>query len=154
MAGADSADQTLAGFETYTTRNGIRRTRVIADTAYFFEATQSVTLKQMTVVFFDERGAESSTLTSKEGTLFLQSSLVLAKGGVVLRAKDGRTLRSEALRIDETAQEVSTDQAFTLDTGTEHISGTSLKADPEFKNVTASKAKGRAGKPMALPGQQ
>ena len=37
---SDSADQVLEGFSHYVTNNGILRSRVEADTAFFFEPTQ------------------------------------------------------------------------------------------------------------------
>src|SRR5438045_8265076 len=37
---SDSADQVLEGFSHYVTNEGILRSRVEADTAFFFEATQ------------------------------------------------------------------------------------------------------------------
>ncbi|MEO6057097.1 MAG: hypothetical protein ABIQ49_09690, partial [Gemmatimonadales bacterium] len=49
----DSADQVLEGFSHYVTKDGVRRSRVEADTAYFFENTQVTQLRKIRVVFFD-----------------------------------------------------------------------------------------------------
>jgi len=65
---SDSADQVLEGFSHYVTHNGILRSRVEADTAFFFEPTQMNELHNVKIVFFDIKGAESSTLTAKRGT--------------------------------------------------------------------------------------
>src|SRR5687768_15362851 len=64
---ADSADQVLEGFSHYVTNEGILRSRVEADTAFFYEPTQVTELHNVKVVFFDIKGAESSTLTAKRG---------------------------------------------------------------------------------------
>lgn len=149
----DSADQVLVTFQTYLTRDGVRRARIDADTAFVYEGTASVQLRKMKMTFFDERGAETSTLTANRGTYFWQNGLVLAEGTAELRSPDGRSLKSEKLRIDEQAKEISTDQPFTLDTRGDHLAGTSLRTDPEFKNVVAGKPRGTKGTGVALPGQ-
>jgi LPS export ABC transporter protein LptC len=149
----DSADQVLTGFQTYTTRDGVRRARVEADTAWVYEGTQSVRMRTMRMTFFDEHGAPTSTLASKEGMLFWQNGMVLADGAVELHGVAGQLLRSEALKIDEGAKLVTTDKPFTLDAKGDHLTGTSLRTDPEFKNVVASQPRAVKGKDVALPGQ-
>lgn len=152
-ASVDSADQVLAGFETAVTREGIRRARVTADTARLYEASQSLSLRRVRMTFFDAQGNERSQLTADSAQMFWSSNLVLAHGGVVLSAPNGKKLKSEFVRIDENAREISTDKPFTLESGSEFVRGTSLKTDPEFQNVVASKPSGSSGKAMDLPGQ-
>src|SRR6476469_7668477 len=57
----DSADQMLVGFSHFLTSDGIRRSQVDADTAFFFENTQLTSLRPLKAVFFDHNGPESST---------------------------------------------------------------------------------------------
>ena len=45
----DSADQVLEGFSHFVTNQGVRRTRVEADTAYFYESTQITELRNVKV---------------------------------------------------------------------------------------------------------
>ena len=52
VTAADSADQVLEGMEHLITNDGVRRTKVIADTAYLYEATQLARLKVVTSTFF------------------------------------------------------------------------------------------------------
>jgi LPS export ABC transporter protein LptC len=118
-----------------------------------FEVSQSMNLKKVKMTFFDASGAERSKLVADSAIMYWSSGLIAARGSVALTAPDGRVLKSEALRIDDAAREISTDEAFTLTGGQEFVRGTSLKTDPEFKNVVASKPRGFSGKPMALPGQ-
>ena len=42
----DSADQVLEGFSHYVTNDGVRRSRVQADTAFFYEGTQITNLSK------------------------------------------------------------------------------------------------------------
>src|ERR671919_614518 len=51
IVATDSADQVLEGFSHYVTKDGVRRSRVEADTAFFYENTQVTQLKKIRVVF-------------------------------------------------------------------------------------------------------
>jgi LPS export ABC transporter protein LptC len=151
---ADSADQILEGFSHYVTNQGIRRTRVEADTAYFYENSQITDLHRIKVTFYNVKGEEGSTLTAKTGTYRWQDGGMEAKGSVVVVAPDGRRLTTETLRYDNATNTISTDQHFTFDRGGEHLEGNSFKSDPDFKNVVTDKPRGTAGNGMLLPGQQ
>ena len=78
----DSADQVLEGFSHYVTNEGVRRSRVEADTAFYYEPTQITELHKVKVVFFDIKGAEGSTLTAKRGTYRWQDGSMEATGNV------------------------------------------------------------------------
>ena len=150
---SDSADQVLEGFSHYVTRDGIRRSRVEADTAFFYEATQITQLKNLRVVFFDVRGEEGSTLTAKRGTYRWQDGSMDANDKVVVVSPDGRKLQTEFLKYVNAANTISTNVHFAFDRGTEHLEGNSFRSDPDFKNVVTDKPRGVAGDGMLLPGQ-
>ena len=150
----DSADQVLAGFSHYVTREGIRRSRVDADTAYLYEASQITDLRNIRVVFFDARGEEGSTLTAKRGTYRWQDGSMDAESTVVVVSPDGRTLRTANLRYDNAKNTISTSTHFTFDKGTEHLEGNSFTSDPDFKNVVTDRPRGVAGDGLLLPGQE
>ena len=150
---SDSADQVLEGFVHYVTNDGIRRSRVEADTAFFFEPTQITELRKVKVVFFDIKGAEGSTLTAKRGTYRWQDGSMEAKGNVVVVSPDGRRLSTETLRYDNTTNTILTDQHFTFDRGTEHLEGNSFRSDPDFKNVVTDRPRGVSGNGLLLPGR-
>jgi LPS export ABC transporter protein LptC len=151
---ADTADQVLEGFSHYVTNDGIRRSRVQADTAYFYEATQITNLVNVKVTFYDLKGAESSTLTSKTGLYRWQDGSMEANGNVVVVAPDGRRLATERLRYDNATNQISTDRHFTFDRAEEHLEGNSFRSDPDFKNVVTDRPRGVAGDGMLLPGQE
>ena len=150
----DSADQLLEGFSHYVTRDGVRRSRVEADTAFFYEATQTTDLRNIRVVFFDVHGEEGSTLTARTGNYRWQDGSMEAKGSVVVVSPDGRTLRTGSLRYDNPSNTISTSEHFTFDRGTEHLEGNSFKSDPDFKNVVTDRPRGVAGDGLLLPGQE
>jgi LPS export ABC transporter protein LptC len=153
VAASDSADQVLEGFSHYVTNAGVRRSRVEADTAYFYESTQVTELRKVKVTFYDIKGAESSTLTSKTGTYRWQDGAMEANGHVVVVSPDGRRLVTERLRYDNAANTISTDQPFTFDDTSQHLKGNSFRSDPDFRNVVTDQPSGVAGKGMLLPGQ-
>ena len=150
----DSADQVLEGFSHYVTNEGVRRSRVQADTAYFYEATQITNLVNVKVTFYDLKGAESSTLTSKTGVYRWQDGSMEANGNVVVVSPDGRRLATERLRYDNASNQISTDRHFTFDRGDEHLEGNSFRSDPDFRNVVTDRPRGVAGDGMLLPGQE
>ena len=151
---SDTADQVLVGFSHYVTRDGIRRSRVEADTAFFYEGTQITQLKNVRVVFFDIQGQEGSTLTAKRGTYRWQDGSMEANDKVVVVSPDGRRLTTEALKYDNAANTISTNVPFAFDRGAEHLNGKSFRSDPDFKNVVTDKPSGVAGNGMLLPGQE
>jgi LPS export ABC transporter protein LptC len=154
VAASDSADQILEGFSHYVTSDGIRRSRVEADTAFFYENTQTTQLKRIRVVFFDVRGEEGSTLTAKTGTYRWQDGSMEANGSVLVVAPDGRRLQTETLKYDNATNTISTNQHFSFDRDTEHLEGNSFRSDPDFKNVVTDRPRGVAGDGLLLPGQE
>ena len=154
LQAVDSADQVLEGFSHYVTNQGVRRSRVEADTAFFYESTQITELRNVKVTFYDLQGEESSTLTGKRGTYRWQNGSMEAVGDVLVVSPDGRRLRSETLRYDNAGNTISTDRHFTFDRGAEHLEGNSFKSDPDFRNVVTDRPRGVAGDGLLLPGQE
>jgi LPS export ABC transporter protein LptC len=154
VTASDSADQILEGFSHYVTKDGVRRSRVEADTAFFYESTQITQLRKIRVVFFDIKGEEGSTLTARTGTYRWQDGSMEANGSVLVVSPDGRRLQTESLRYDNGTNTISTTTHFTFDRGSEHLEGNSFRSDPDFKNVVTDRPRGTAGDGMLLPGQE
>ena len=147
----DSADQVLVGMVHYVTQGGLQRARVRADTAYFFSNTQTAELRAVHITFYDARGAETSTMTAREGTYHWRSRDMEGRGNVVvIRNSDGGKLRTEALRYSQAKNEVSSDLAFTFDSPSEHLKGVGFTADPDFRNVVTKNLSGTGGQ-LVLP---
>jgi len=154
VAATDSADQVLEGFSHYVTKDGVRRSRVEADTAFFYENTQVTELKKIRVVFFDVKGEEGSTLTAKTGTYHWQDGSMEANGSVMVVSPDGRRLKTETLRYDNASNQISTSVHFTFDRENEHLEGNSFRSDPDFRNVVTDRPRGTTGTGLLLPGQE
>jgi LPS export ABC transporter protein LptC len=151
---SDSADQVLEGFSHYVTNDGVRRSRVEADTAFYYEPTQITELHNVKVVFFDLKGVEGSTLTAHRGTYRWQDGSMEATGNVRVVSPDGRRLSTESLRYDNATNQIMTDKQFSFDKGAEHLEGNSFRSDPDFKNVVTDRPRGVSGEGLLLPGQQ
>ena len=106
----------------------------------------------MHITFYDTRGAQTSTLTSREGTYHWRSGDMEARGNVVVVRIDGATLRTEVLHYSQARSQVSSDRPFVFDEPTRHIEGQGFTSDPDFKVVTATRPTGRAGS-FTLPNQ-
>src|SRR5712691_12240402 len=91
IAAPDSADQVLLGMSHYVMDAGIQRAHVRADTAYFYSPAQTAELRNVHITFYDTRGAETSTLTSRQGTYHWRSGDMEARGNVVVVRTDGAT---------------------------------------------------------------
>ena len=152
IAATDSADQVLINMSHYVTDGGIQRAHVRADTAYFFSPMQTAELRNVHITFYDTQGAETSTLTSREGTYRWRSGDMEARINVVVVRKDGATLRTEVLRYNQAKNQVSSDRPFVFDEPGRHIEGEGFTSDPDFKVVTAIRPKGTGGK-FTLPNQ-
>ena len=148
----DSADQVLRNMTHYMTEGGIQRARVRADSAYFYSPSQTAELRSVHITFYDPRGAETSTLTSREGTYHWRTGDMEARGNVVVVRTDGATLRTTVLRYSQAKNQVSSDRPFEFDEPTRHIKGDGFTSDPDFKTVTAVRPTGTGGK-LTLPSQ-
>jgi len=152
IAVADTADQVLFAMNYYVTVEGVRRARVEADTAYFFSPTQSAELRGVTVTFFNLQGAESSTLTCREGTYYWRTGDMHGRGDVRVRTTDGRRLTTERLIYSQERNEVESDTAFVFDSPDEHLVGDGFTSDPDFRRVVAKSPRGTVGQ-FVLPNQ-
>ena len=157
VTAADSADQVLSGMEHLITSDGVRRTRVVADTAYLYEATQVARLKVVTSTFYTTNGNETSTITADSGNYQMRDGSMSAWGHVLAVTPDGRKLRSAELRYDARTQKISSDKAFIYDKDDQHLEGNGFISDTDFRNVVTRQPHGgqKGGAPTGglLPGQ-
>jgi LPS export ABC transporter protein LptC len=153
QAALDSADQVLIGMSHYVTNGGVLRARVRADTAFFFSGTQQAELRNVHVTFYDAAGQATSTLTSRAGTHHWRTGNMEARGNVVVvRNKDGGTMRTEVMAYNQIGNEVSSDRDFVFDSPDRHIEGKGFTSDPEFRKITAKSPRGTGGQ-FILPSQ-
>ncbi len=153
ITAADTADQVLIDMTHYVTNDGVVRARVRADTAFFYQNSQSVDMRNVHITFYDTDGRETSTMSAKDGTYHWATGDMEGRGNVVVvGAGDGRTLKSDVMRYKQATNQVSSDQPFVFDGPGRHIQGQGFTSDPEFRNVTALRPTGTGGH-FVLPNQ-
>src|SRR6266550_6464226 len=115
ITAADTADQVLDSMSHYVTTAGIMRAHLRADTAYFYSPMQTAELRVVHITFYDPHGAETSTLTAREGTYHWRPGDMEARGNVIVVRTDGATLRTDPPRHTPATNEVPADQPFGFD---------------------------------------
>ena len=123
-----------------------------ADTAYFYESTQITELRNVKVIFFDLKGEEGSTLTSKRGTYRWQDGSMEANDNVVVVSPDGRRLATATLKYDNASNTISTDKHFTFDRGDRASGGEQLPLRSRLQERRDRPAARRGGRRYAAAG--
>ncbi|HEX5436832.1 MAG TPA: LPS export ABC transporter periplasmic protein LptC [Gemmatimonadaceae bacterium] len=149
---ADSADQVLFGVTMYVTDSGLRRARLLADTAYFFDNSSRIELRGVRTTFYTPAGAENAVLTSQEGTSNSARSQVEARKNVVVVSTDGKRLTTEQLRYNQTTNQISSDSAFVLTEQGRRLEGIGFISDPNLTHVHVLHQPAGGGT-FTLPGQ-
>ncbi|HET7042548.1 MAG TPA: LPS export ABC transporter periplasmic protein LptC [Gemmatimonadales bacterium] len=158
IAQADTADQVLDSVYHVITKDGLRQSVVQADTAYYYENSKTFELRGLTVTFFNVNGGQTSVLTSREGTYQVSLGQMEARGDVVVRSTDGRTLNTDLLRYDQNQNQIRTDRPFTFTGPTANGSGVGFVSDPDFRDVTVQQGargqeKGNGSSGFVIPNQ-
>ena len=142
FAEADSADMRMLGFDYNVSRNGIRRSRLEADTAYFYDAHQTSVLRHVRATFFNDAGASRATLTADRMNYNLRDGSMRAEGNVVLVGPAGERLTTSVLVFDVNRNTLSSDKPFVLLRGGERLEGSGFDADADFSRFQASRLRG------------
>ena len=154
----DSADQILFGVNTVIAPEGIRRNRLVADTALVYNATGIYEIRGVHLTFYDVNGVETSVLTADSGLYRVHTGAMEARGNVVVESVDGKVLNTSLLLYDRESNELSTDQFFTYDTDGGRIEGNGFRSDPNFTYTVTDQPRGGqdgdAPGTMLLPGQE
>lgn len=151
---ADTADQILYAMQHSITENGIRRSFVEADTAYFYEPTQTVQMVTLNVTFYNDAGEVTSILTADSGDYHWQDGAMTARGNVVGRSQDGgRVLRTSVLRYEPHSKQITSEQPFTFNDRGNLIRGNGFRSDMSFTNFVVNQPRGTEGGAQPLPGQ-
>jgi LPS export ABC transporter protein LptC len=150
---ADSADQIMYGARSLMTDRGVLRAELFADTAYFFDESTRIEMRNVTTTFFKTTGAKDAVLTSREGTYNTRANTMEARGNVVVVSEDGRRLTTPQLRYAQTQDQISSDSAFVLTEPRRRLEGTGFTSDPDMTKVRCLAAcRGAAGE-IQLPGE-
>ncbi len=128
------------------------RTRVQADTAYFYQMSQRVRMRHIKVTFYSTVGAETSTVTADSGIYEWRTQNMQALGNVVAVTPDQRRLETSVLNYERNTHTITGPEAFVFDAPSRHLKGDGFTSDPEFKNVVTQRAReGTVGRVQLEP---
>lgn len=152
----DSADQVMKGMSFNVTTEGVKVSRVEAESAWVYNARQMNDLKKLKVTFYDKvTGKETSVVTADSGSYNKKDQTLDARGNVVATASNGKVLKSPHLVYDKVQNMIYSDTTYTFTSPDGAGSGASFTADPDFKQIRSQRMGGRAkGKGFVLPGQE
>jgi LPS export ABC transporter protein LptC len=150
---ADSANQIMYGAKFNLTDQGVMHALLLADTAYFFDDNTRVELMHVNSTFYTSTGIKNAVLTSRRGTYHTATGMMVARGDVVVNSEDGRHLRSEELKYDQSRNEISSDSAFVLTEPNRRLQGVGFRSDPNLQNVHILRMISSTGGAVTIPNQ-
>ncbi|MBL0180637.1 MAG: LPS export ABC transporter periplasmic protein LptC [Gemmatimonadetes bacterium] len=155
-AAGDSADQVMKGMAFNVTTEGVKISKVEAESAWVYNARQMNDLKKLKVTFYDKAtGKETSVVTADSGSYNKKDQTLDARGNVVATAANGKVLKSPHLVYDKVQNLIYSDTTYTFTSPDGAGSGASFTADPDFKQIRSQRMGGRVkGKGFVLPGQE
>lgn len=140
------ADQVIIGFKQFLTEAGRHKATVTGDTAYVYNDSSFVLVKNVDLTMYDEQGQFSAHLNAKVGDMYNASNAMIARGNVVLKTKDGSTIETQELHYDPQTHRIwSTVPAVKREANGATMSGSSFEADDKFNNVRIMNARSTGG---------
>ena len=138
---ADSADQVMFGISTFITDKGLLKAQLQADTGYFFDGNSRIEMRNEKTTFFNNTGAQTAVLTSKEGTYATARSTMEARKNVLVVTTDGKRLTTEQLHYNQGTNEISSDSSFVMTEPTRELRVLVLIADAAVPAAGADPAR-------------
>ena len=149
---ADSAEQVMLHVRTLLTERGVQRGEMFADSAYVFDDATRFELRKVRATFNTTTGVKDGTMAGDRGRYSSRQQILEGFGHVVLTNNQGKKLTSPHVRYNQTANEVSSDSAFTMVEPGRTLSGIGFRSDPQLNNLLVLKApSGRGG--FTIPAQ-
>ncbi len=137
------ADYVLSNIKHYLTEDGIRRGVLNADSAYFYADSARADLRKVHLLLYNETGQAVADLTSKTGQLDQRTNAMIARGNVVLVARDGsQRVETQELHYDPTGHRIWSDVASTIYQNGGRTQTDGFSADDQLKNITMNRVRG------------
>lgn len=130
----------------YMTSEGIREARVVADTAYAWQDSTSMALRQLELTVFNDNGGQRAVVTAERGVLDRASNKMVARGNVVLLIREGnRRVESPEIHYDPDQNRIWSDSATVYYAKGRVVEGTGFTSDTEFTDVRVENGRTRGG---------
>lgn len=122
---------------------GVLRARLHADTAYMWEDSARTLMFPVDLKLYNENGAQTAHLTSREGELYSETNQMLARGDVVLVTVDGeRRILTEELQYDARRELIWSDVHTVMFEGESRLEGAGFRANADMTEVEVFESTG------------
>lgn len=140
------AEGVMYGMRSMITVEGVREGMVSADTAYFYEDSANVELRQLSLTVYTEEGQERALVTAALGWLNLDTNEMVARGNAVLTVRtDNRIIESAELHYDPNEDRIWSDSATVQRLDGVVSEGSSFESNLDFTNVLIRDMRTRGG---------
>ncbi len=140
------ADGVMYGMRSVIAVEGVREGMVRADTAYFYEDSANVELRQLSLTVYTEGGLERALVTAEQGWLNLDTNQMVARGNAVLTVRaENRIIESAELHYDPNEDRIWSDSATVQRYEGTVSEGSSFESNLDFTNVLIRNMRTRGG---------
>lgn len=122
-----NVDLALKKVDYTDTRDGIRRWRLIADSADYNVKSGSTVVQNVFMTFYDEQGVEGGTLTALSGETQTDKKMVRVYGDVVIKSSRGYTFCTDQLNYSDVTRMISTDSPVHIVSSQMELTGRGLQ---------------------------
>jgi LPS export ABC transporter protein LptC len=138
------SDHVMIDVRHYLTDDGIRRGVMNADTAYVFVDSGKVNLRKVHLLLYGTTGTEVANLVSRTGELNQRNNAMVARGNVVLIAREGaRRIETEELHYDPNTHRIWSTVTTTMQQNGTRITGDGFTADDQMQNIQVTRPHGK-----------
>lgn len=129
-------DQEVSDFALTETDQGMPQWKLYARYAATYNARNLIVARSIRVDFFDDKGAESSELTAREGEIQLQSRDMTARGNVILQTREGTRMATQEIRFLNREQRIVSpvEQMVRVERAGDVLTGYGFESDPDLKH--------------------
>jgi len=129
-------DQEVSDFVLTETDQGTPQWKLYSRYAATYNARNVIVARSVRVDFFDEQGAPSSELTSREGEIQLQTRDMTARGNVVLQTREGTRMSTQEIRFLNREQRIVSpvEQMVRVERAGDVLTGYGFESDPDLKH--------------------
>lgn len=140
------ADMTLFGMRQAITVDGVREALLTADTAFTYQDSTTIDVRQLRLTLYSETGTERAFVTAQRGSIEPNSQRMQARGSVVLTVPEqARRIESEQLHYDPNRDRIWSDTFTVMIHQGQRSTGDAFESDLGFTSVKIFGARGRSG---------
>ena len=127
-------DEEVQDFALTETNSGTVEWKLYAQKAEMYDVKNTITATGVRVNFFDDKGKQSSQLTSREGEINQVTRDMTARGNVVILNSDGTRMSTQSLTFLNREQKIVSDELVRVEQKGNVLQGVGFESDPNLKH--------------------